>query len=101
MIIVAVVLRLFVGCGLAAPLGASGQLPTPFAAFLAGLAAPLIVARIFQTIPVVEPEETPVPHSANEAINSQTLSNSKDARHPATRDHPGAVLESGISDVTG
>jgi hypothetical protein len=48
----AVGLRLFVGCGLAAALGASGQLPTPFTAFLAGLAAPLLIARIFASVPV-------------------------------------------------
>jgi len=53
-------LRLFVGCGLAAPLAASDLLPTPFSAFLAGLAAPLMIARIFQQIPVAaEPAGSP------------------------------------------
>lgn len=81
MVLVAVALRLFVGCGLAAPLGASHQLPTPFSAFLAGLAAPLIVARIFQSIPVADtddpvslttpttwsPDSTPSPDMAGQA----------------------------------
>lgn len=58
MVLVAVALRLFVGCGLAAALGASSQLPTPFAAFLAGLAAPLVVTRLFQTIPVAAAEDS-------------------------------------------
>jgi hypothetical protein len=51
-VLTAVALRLFVGSGLAAALGASDQLPTPFAAFLAGLAAPLMVAKIFAAIPL-------------------------------------------------
>jgi hypothetical protein len=59
MVLVAISLRLFVGCGLASALGASGQLPTPFAAFLAGLASPLIIARLFQTISVADPQSTP------------------------------------------
>jgi hypothetical protein len=59
MVLIAVALRLFAGGALAAPLGASGQLPTAFSAFLAGLCAPLLVARIFQTIPVSAPEPTP------------------------------------------
>lgn len=56
-VLAAIILRLFVGTGLVAPLGASEQLPTPFAAFLAGLTAPLIIARIFQAIPVAEPDD--------------------------------------------
>ncbi|MEV6348436.1 hypothetical protein [Actinoplanes sp. NPDC051851] len=63
LVIFAVLLRLFVGCGLAAPMGASGQLPTPFAAFLAGLAAPLIIARLFQSIPLDPAPPPPQPPS--------------------------------------
>ena len=58
MVLVAIALRLFAGCGLAAPLGASSQLPTPFAAFIAGLATPLIVARIFGAIQVAQPDQS-------------------------------------------
>ena len=80
-VILAVALRLFVGCGFAAPLGSSGQLPTPFAAFLAGLAAPLLIARLFQTIPIAEEEyrDPVVPtvnaNSARPAINSIEFQN--------------------------
>lgn len=55
----AVILRLFIGSGVTAPLGASGQLPTPFTAFLAGIAAPLIVARIFATFPTSPANDAP------------------------------------------
>ncbi|MFI6785670.1 hypothetical protein [Micromonospora sp. NPDC050276] len=52
MVLLATGLRLFAGTGLAAVLGASGQTPTPFTAFLAGLTAPLLVARIAQNVSV-------------------------------------------------
>ncbi len=52
LVLFAIALRLFIGVGLAAPLGASGECPTAFSAFIAGLAAPLLIARIFQSIPV-------------------------------------------------
>jgi len=55
MVVVAILLRLFVGSGVAAALGASGQLPTPFTALLAGVAAPLIVAKTFASIPTSGP----------------------------------------------
>jgi hypothetical protein len=61
MMLVAVTLRLFVGCGLAGAMGASEQIPTAFTAFLAGVAAPLIVAKVFQTIPVSEPVDVMPP----------------------------------------
>lgn len=63
-VLIAVALRLFVGCGLAAPLGASGQLPTEFSAFLAGLSAPLVIARLFQFVPVAEA----VPPDVSDAV---------------------------------
>lgn len=101
-VLVAIALRLFVGCGLAAPLGASGQLPTPFAAFLAGLCAPLIVARIFQTIPVTQHENVeslarpgvrPGLESGNQLSDAQPAT---DAPNPSD-----TMLESGSSDGPG
>ncbi|MCG5217058.1 hypothetical protein [Streptosporangium sp. KLBMP 9127] len=79
MMLVAVALRLFVGCGLASALGASGQLPTPFSAFLAGVAAPLIVAKIFQTIPVTEPADVlpPSVHAPLSMVDSRASDASK------------------------
>jgi hypothetical protein len=93
MVMVAVGLRLFVGCGLAAPLGASGQLPTPFSAFLAGLAAPLIVARIFQAIPVADAE--PV------ATDSSHPGHPSSAHQVVGGDRESSLLEDGISDAAG
>jgi hypothetical protein len=56
--VVAVVLRLLAGPGLAAPLAASQQIPTAFAAWMTGLAAPLLVAKLFQNL-TPDPELPP------------------------------------------
>lgn len=58
-VMVAITLRLLSGAGLAAPLGASAHLPTPFSGFLVGLSAPLVVARLFQMIPLAETGNAP------------------------------------------
>ncbi|WP_146607436.1 hypothetical protein [Spongiactinospora gelatinilytica] len=58
-VVFAVCLRLFAGGGLATPLGVSGQMPTEFGLFVCGAAAPFIVARLFQLIPVGEAPATP------------------------------------------
>lgn len=67
-VMVAITLRLLSGAGLAAPLGASGQLPTPFSGFLIGLSAPLIVARIFQMIPVAETSDAPSSRATHDPV---------------------------------
>lgn len=56
--LVAIALRLFAGCGLAAALGASGYLNTEMSALTAGVATPLIVAKLFQLVPLhgVQPD---------------------------------------------
>ncbi|MFG3020748.1 hypothetical protein ACGFZQ_19720 [Streptomyces sp. NPDC048254] len=54
MVLVAIALRLFAGFGLTAALGNSGQLPNATAAFAVGVTTPLIVAKLFQSIPVSE-----------------------------------------------
>jgi hypothetical protein len=55
MVLIAIGLRLFAGFALTAAMAASEQLPKPLTAFVAGLAAPLLVARMFQAVPVHEP----------------------------------------------
>jgi hypothetical protein len=69
-VLVAIALRLLSGAGLAAPLGASEQLPTPFSGFLIGLTAPLVVARLFQMIPVAEPDNAPPYSTAQDPVVS-------------------------------
>ncbi|MFC7262038.1 MULTISPECIES: hypothetical protein [Streptomyces] len=63
-VLVAIALRLFAGFGLTAALGTSDQLPNATAALAAGLAAPLIVARFFQSIPLAEPGAQQRPDTA-------------------------------------
>jgi hypothetical protein len=50
--LVAIGLRLFAGCGLTATLGASEYLNSETAALAAGVATPLIVAKLFQLLPL-------------------------------------------------
>jgi hypothetical protein len=52
--LVAIGLRLFAGGALAAALGASGYLNSETAALWAGLTTPLIVAKLFQLLPLYE-----------------------------------------------
>lgn len=52
--LVAIGLRLFAGGGLAAALGASGYLDSETAALAAGVATPLIVAKLFQLLPLYD-----------------------------------------------
>jgi len=52
--LVAVALRMFAGLGLAAALGAAGYVADETAALLAGVATPLVVARLFQAIPLYD-----------------------------------------------
>ncbi|MGW7548317.1 hypothetical protein ACWGKQ_45465 [Streptomyces sp. NPDC054770] len=77
MVLVAVALRLFAGFGLTAALGDSGQLSDATAAFTVGVTAPLIVAKLFQSIPVAEPGSPQDP----------------EARLPASRPASGAAEE--------
>ncbi|MEI5526710.1 hypothetical protein WB401_37680 [Streptomyces brasiliscabiei] len=67
-VLAAIALRLFSGFGLTAALGASHQLPNATAAFVAGLAAPFIVARFFQSIPVPEQGPHQRPEAAIPAV---------------------------------
>ena len=53
-IMAATSLRVFASVGLPLPLSVSHQLPTPMAAFIAGVAAPLTVMRMFEAVPVAE-----------------------------------------------
>jgi hypothetical protein len=71
MVVVAILLRLFVGSGVAAALGASGQLPTPFTALLAGVVAPLIVAKTFAAIPTSGLTGAASPHSDHSLAGSR------------------------------
>ncbi|MDF5753013.1 hypothetical protein [Spongiactinospora sp. TRM90649] len=57
-VLFAVCLRLFAGGGLATPLGVSQQIATEFGLFVCGAAAPLIVARLFQLIPLADPSDS-------------------------------------------
>ncbi|MFC8826809.1 WD40 repeat domain-containing protein [Streptomyces sp. NPDC057137] len=50
--LVAIGVRLLAGCGLAAALGTSGDLNSETAALAAGIVTPLIVAKLFQPIPL-------------------------------------------------
>jgi hypothetical protein len=95
---VAIALRLFIGCGLTAALGASQQLPTPLAAFMAGLAAPLIIARFFQTIPVAEPSA--VAASTLAAESAETPSKSVSGQVNTGDLRTTMAPESGVPDAT-
>jgi hypothetical protein len=50
--VVALILRLMIGSGLAAASGASGQISGPFGAIAVGVAAPLILAQLASRVPV-------------------------------------------------
>ncbi|WP_162793818.1 hypothetical protein [Streptomyces paludis] len=83
MMLVAIGLRLFAGCGLAAALWASGYLNSETAALAAGVATPLIVARLFQFLPLHD-ENSAVGESVRPAtLNGDALST--DGRSDATR----------------
>jgi hypothetical protein len=97
MVVVAILLRLFVGCGLASALGASGQLPTPFAAFLAGLASPLIIARLFQTISVVDSHNVSSVPTVQSPASSSTVAMPRPA---AGNGHLTADFESEVADAS-
>lgn len=56
-----VVLRLAAGAGLAALIGADGQLASPFAAGLLGITAPLLIEKILRQVDTV-PAEPPAPN---------------------------------------
>lgn len=51
---VAELFRLLISAGLAAALAEAGQINTPFGAVAVGIAAPLIVERLVQTIPLAD-----------------------------------------------
>lgn len=70
--LVAVALRLFAGLGLAAALGAAGYLTDETAALMAGVATPLVVARLFQAIPLYDapPAADPAVPAARESAES-------------------------------
>lgn len=53
-VIVAVALRLFVGTGLAAATGTSGLATSPFNAFVLGVTAPLVIAKMFDQNRVID-----------------------------------------------
>ncbi|WP_462188490.1 MULTISPECIES: hypothetical protein [unclassified Frankia] len=50
--LVAELVRLAIGAGLAAAAGASGQVDTAFAALAVGVAAPLVVERLARAVPL-------------------------------------------------
>ncbi|NYT94908.1 hypothetical protein [Salinispora sp. H7-4] len=56
-----VVLRLAAGAGLAALIGADGQLASPFAAGLLGITAPLLIEKILRQVDLT-PTEATAPH---------------------------------------
>lgn len=85
----AVGLRLFVGGALAAALGASDQLPTPLGAFLAGLAAPLIVAKLFAALPTTD--------ARAESVPIQSMTTAMGPRHTSDGS-PGTGGRTGIAD---
>jgi hypothetical protein len=62
-VLAAVSLRLFAGCGLAAAMGASGHLPTALGAFLAGFATPVVVARVFQAALISQTQPATAPET--------------------------------------
>ncbi|WP_152989870.1 hypothetical protein [Frankia sp. ACN1ag] len=62
--LVAELVRLAIGAGLAAAAGTSGQITTPFAALAVGVAAPLVVERLSHAIPL---EVSAVPAPADRA----------------------------------
>jgi hypothetical protein len=63
-VLVAVSLRLFAGCGLAAAMGASGHVPTALGAFLAGFATPVVIARVFQAALISQTQPATVPETS-------------------------------------
>jgi hypothetical protein len=65
--LLAVAIRLGVGAGLAAAAGSSGQVAGAFGAVAVGVAAPLIVEKLYQQIPRVAVESD----GAGSAIPSQ------------------------------
>ncbi|WP_327402286.1 hypothetical protein OG194_20575 [Streptomyces sp. NBC_01288] len=82
-LLVAIGLRLFAGCGLAAALGASGYLDSEAAALAAGVATPLIVAKLFQLVPLHDGNPTvgePVWSAPHEGDDVPTSGRSDAAR---------------------
>jgi hypothetical protein len=69
-ILSAVVLRIIAGGGLAAAAGAGEVATTAFATFIFGVAAPLVIARVFDQVRVVDP---PPAQGSGEAGNGQGL----------------------------
>lgn len=58
-VIFAVVLRAFAGTGLAAAAGTSDLATTPFATFALGVTAPLVIAKMFDQIRILDPPADP------------------------------------------
>ncbi|WP_051054332.1 hypothetical protein [Frankia sp. QA3] len=74
--LVAEVVRLAIGAGLAAAAGASGQVTTAFAAVAVGIAAPLVVERLARAIPLDSagtgpPAAPPAPGPAGTGVPAQ------------------------------
>jgi len=59
-VVFAVALRAFAGTGLAAAAGAGGLATTPFATFVFGVTAPLVIAKMFDQIRILDqPSDEP------------------------------------------
>lgn len=55
----AVALRVFAGTGLAAAAGAGGLATTPFATFVFGVTAPLVIAKMFDQVRILDQPADP------------------------------------------
>ncbi|MEH1102582.1 hypothetical protein [Micromonospora sp. CPCC 205561] len=64
-VVFAVLLRAAAGTGLAAAAGAGGLATTAFASFTFGVAAPLVIAKMFDQVRVAEPPTEPGPDGTN------------------------------------
>lgn len=87
-----VVLRLAAGAGLAALIGADGQLASPFAAGLLGITAPLLIEKILRQVDMA-PAEATTPH------HHSTLPLTRSVPPPIAKDQKRAPGEAGSSDV--
>lgn len=91
--LVSVLIRLAVGAGLAVAVGAAGQI-NPLGALAAGVAAPLIIEKLAQQIPVQASVNPAGLHAASDRRTAAPPSRSdripRSAHQPAG-DSPGAV----------
>lgn len=64
-VIFAVMLRAFAGTGLAAAAGAGGLATTPFATFVFGVTAPLVISKMFDQVRILDQPPEP-PHDQSD-----------------------------------